>query len=99
MEGAKVVAGYQNVMPDFSGAFDGNEYKRKKLTAIIEYIKSVGDTADYKPMAAPAASCSGVAAAANGLWVKLILPWSSISETCTFKVSPIFTTTSTLLTR
>jgi cytochrome c oxidase subunit II len=40
--GAKIVQGYQNVMPPYAAQFSGGTYKDKKLTAIVEYIKSLG---------------------------------------------------------
>jgi len=58
---AKIVAGYQPSMPDFASSFSGSPYKEKKLAAIIEYIKSLGDPADYKPMPTPDASTSSPA--------------------------------------
>jgi cytochrome c oxidase subunit II len=39
--GAKIVAGYQNVMPSAAPQYSGSAYKDKKLEALIEYIKSV----------------------------------------------------------
>ncbi len=41
--GAKIVQGYQNVMPPYAAQFSGTPYKDKKLTAIVEYIKSLGN--------------------------------------------------------
>ena len=49
----KIVQDFQNVMPSQESAFSGSPYKEKKLQAIIEYIKSLGDPADYKPMKTP----------------------------------------------
>jgi cytochrome c oxidase subunit II len=40
--GAKVVKGFQNVMPSAASQFSGSAYKDKRLAAIIEYIKSLG---------------------------------------------------------
>ncbi len=40
--GAKIVLGYQNVMPPAADRFSGSAYKDKKLSAIVEYIKSLG---------------------------------------------------------
>ena len=62
--GAKVVQGYQNVMPSYASQFSGSTYKDKKLTALLEYIKSLdnhgpgGKPKYYRPMppAKPAAS-------------------------------------------
>jgi cytochrome c oxidase subunit 2 len=42
--GAKIVQGYQNVMPSGATQFSGSSYKDKKLAALIEYIKSLGKT-------------------------------------------------------
>ncbi len=39
--GAKVVQGYQNVMPSYAAQFSGSAYKDKKLAALVEYIKSL----------------------------------------------------------
>ena len=39
---AKIVKGFQNVMPAQESAFSGSPYKEKKLAAVIEYIKSLG---------------------------------------------------------
>lgn len=41
--GAKIVQGYQNVMPPYGAQFSGTPYKDKKLSALVEYIKSLGD--------------------------------------------------------
>jgi cytochrome c oxidase subunit II len=57
--GAKVVQGYQNVMPSYAAQFSGTPYKDKKLTALVEYIKSLdnhgpnGKPKYYRPMATP----------------------------------------------
>ena len=54
--GAKIVQGYQNVMPSYAAQFSGSAYKDKKLTAIVEYIKSLdnhgpgGKPKYYHPM-------------------------------------------------
>jgi cytochrome c oxidase subunit 2 len=39
----EVVLGYQDVMPPYAAQFSGTAYKDKKLTAIVEYIKSLGN--------------------------------------------------------
>ncbi len=73
---AKIVKGFQNIMPSqessFSDATGGpppklsdivarieagkeTSYKEKKLAAITEYIKSVGNPSRYKPMKTPPA--------------------------------------------
>jgi cytochrome c oxidase subunit II len=49
----KIVKGYENKMPAQESAFSGSPDKEKKLQAIVEYIKSLGDPADYKPMKTP----------------------------------------------
>lgn len=38
---AKIVRGYQNVMPSYAGELSGSPYKDKMLTALVEYIKSL----------------------------------------------------------
>jgi cytochrome c oxidase subunit 2 len=59
--GAKIVRGYQNVMPPQASQFSGSAYKEKKLAAIVEYIKSLdnhgpgGKPKYYRPMPIPAA--------------------------------------------
>ena len=50
---AKIVQGFQNVMPPQESALSGSPYKEKKLAAIVEYIKSLGDPKYYKPMKTP----------------------------------------------
>jgi cytochrome c oxidase subunit II len=68
--GAKVVAGYQNVMPSYRSQFSGSPYKDKKLTAIVEYIKSLdnhgpgGAAKYYRPMPTPSAEPAKTAPAA-----------------------------------
>ena len=58
--GAKIVLGYQNVMPPYGAQFSGTAYKDKKLSAIVEYIKSLdnhgpgGKPKYYRPMKTPA---------------------------------------------
>jgi cytochrome c oxidase subunit 2 len=58
--GAKVVQGYQNVMPSYASQFSGTPYKDKKLTALVEYIKSLdnhglgGQPQYYRPLPLPA---------------------------------------------
>jgi cytochrome c oxidase subunit II len=47
--GAKIVLGYQNVMPSYAAQFSGTPYKDKKLTAIVAYIKSLGSKQGTKP--------------------------------------------------
>ncbi len=49
----KIVQGFQNVMPSQESAFSGSPYKEKKLAAVVEYIKSLGDPKYYKPMQTP----------------------------------------------
>ena len=39
--GAKIVQGYQNVMPAGAAQFSGSPYKDKKRAALVEYIKSL----------------------------------------------------------
>jgi len=57
--GAKVVQGYQNVMPAYASQFGGSAYKEKKLAAIVEYIKSLdnhgpdGQPKYYRPQESP----------------------------------------------
>ncbi len=53
---AKIVQGFQNVMPPQESSFSGSPYKEKMLAAIIEYIKSVGDPKYYQPMKTPEAA-------------------------------------------
>ena len=59
--GAKIVQGYQNVMPSYASQFSGSPYKDKKLAAIVEYIKSLdnhgpgGKPKYYRPMPTPVA--------------------------------------------
>jgi cytochrome c oxidase subunit 2 len=59
--GAKVVQGYQNVMPPGAAQFSGSPYKDKKLAALVEYVKSLdnhgpgGGPKYYRPMPVPAA--------------------------------------------
>jgi cytochrome c oxidase subunit 2 len=50
---AKIVQDFQNVMPSQESALSGSPYKEKKLQAILEYIKSLGDPKYYKPMKMP----------------------------------------------
>jgi len=50
---ADIVQDFQNVMPSQESALSGSPYKEKKLAAIIEYIKSLGDPKYYKPMKTP----------------------------------------------
>lgn len=56
---AKIVQGYQNVMPSFAAQFSGTPYKEKKLQALVEYIKSLdnngpgGKPKYYRPMPIP----------------------------------------------
>ncbi len=50
---AKIVLGFQNVMPPQESAMSGSPYKEKKLAAVIEYIKSLGNPKYYKPMKTP----------------------------------------------
>ena len=58
--GAKIVLGYQNVMPPYAAQFSGTAYKDKKLAAIVEYIKSLdnhgpsGKPKYFRPMKMPA---------------------------------------------
>ena len=47
---ADIVQDFQNVMPSQESSLSGSPYKEKKLAAIIEYIKSLGDPKYYKPM-------------------------------------------------
>ncbi len=47
---AKIVQGFQNVMPPKESELSGSPLKEQKLQAVIEYIKSLGDPKDYKPM-------------------------------------------------
>ena len=49
----KIVQGYQNVMPPQESALSGSPYKEKKLAAMVEYIKSLGDPKYYTPMKTP----------------------------------------------
>jgi cytochrome c oxidase subunit 2 len=56
---AKIVQGFQNVMPPQESALSGSPYKEKELQAIIEYIKSVGDPKYYKPMKTPELPSAG----------------------------------------
>ena len=59
---AKIVLGYQNVMPPYATQFSGTTYKDKKLAALVEYIKSLdnhgpgGKPKYYRPMKPPATS-------------------------------------------
>ena len=46
---AKIVQPFQNVMPSQESPLSGSPYKEKKLAAIVEYIKSLGDPKYYKP--------------------------------------------------
>ena len=39
----KIVQGFQNVMPPQESALSGSPYKEKKLAALVEYIKSLGN--------------------------------------------------------
>ncbi len=50
---AKIVQGFQNVMPSQESNFSGSPYKEKELQAVIEFIKSNGDPQYYKPMKTP----------------------------------------------
>jgi cytochrome c oxidase subunit 2 len=54
---AKIVDKFQNVMPAQESQFSGSPYKDKKLTAIVEYIKSLDTSGPppryYKPMPIP----------------------------------------------
>ncbi len=50
--GAKVVSGFQNVMPNYASSFSGSPQKDLRLKAITEYIKSLGDL-PYTPVLAP----------------------------------------------
>lgn len=50
---AKLVKGYQNLMPPQASLFSGTPYKEKKLAALVEYIKSLGEAKYYHPMATP----------------------------------------------
>jgi cytochrome c oxidase subunit 2 len=56
---AKVVKGYQDVMPSYKAQFSGSPYKDKKLAAMIEYMKSLdnygpsGTPKYYKPLPVP----------------------------------------------
>ncbi|MGD0900071.1 MAG: cytochrome c oxidase subunit II [Thermoguttaceae bacterium] len=58
--GAKIVRGYQNIMQPFADRFSGSGYKEKKLTALVEYIKSLDGNGPgytpkyYRPMPVPA---------------------------------------------
>jgi cytochrome c oxidase subunit 2 len=56
---AKIVQGFQNVMPPQESAMSGSPYKEKKLAAVVEYIKSLGDAKYYKPMKTPELPASG----------------------------------------
>jgi cytochrome c oxidase subunit 2 len=57
--GAKIVKGYQPIMSPFASQFSGSAYKEKKLTAVVEYIKSLdnngpgGKPKYYHPMPLP----------------------------------------------
>ena len=69
---AKVVQGYQNVMPSYASQFSGSAYKDKKLAALIEYIKSLdnhgpnGSPKYYHPMPTPpTAEAAGMPPAAS----------------------------------
>ncbi|MGA2031380.1 MAG: cytochrome c oxidase subunit II [Thermoguttaceae bacterium] len=63
--GAKIVKGYQNVMPSYASQFSGPASKEKKLTAIVEYIKSLdnhgpgGRPKYYRPLPPPKAEPAG----------------------------------------
>jgi cytochrome c oxidase subunit 2 len=46
---AKVVEGYQNIMPTFQG-----QVTEDGIQQLIEYVKSIGPTGGDKPAAAPA---------------------------------------------
>ena len=56
--GAKIVQGYQNVMPPEASRFSGSAAKDKKLAAVVEYVKSLdnhgpgGKPKYYHPMPA-----------------------------------------------
>jgi cytochrome c oxidase subunit 2 len=54
---AKVVHGFQNVMPPQEAQFSGSPVKEKKLQAIVEFIKSLDSSGTpphyYKPMPIP----------------------------------------------
>jgi len=58
--GAKIVRGYQNIMQSFADRFSGSAAKDKKLTALVEYIKSLdnngpgGKPKYYHPLPLPA---------------------------------------------
>jgi cytochrome c oxidase subunit 2 len=62
--GAKIVQGFQNVMPSQANLFSGSAYKEKKLAAIIEYLKSLdnngpgGKPKYYHPMPSPDAKAT-----------------------------------------
>jgi cytochrome c oxidase subunit II len=47
---AKIVKGFPNSMPPQESSMSGSPYKEKKLAAVVEYIKSLGDPKYYKPM-------------------------------------------------
>jgi cytochrome c oxidase subunit 2 len=57
--GAKVLRGYQNVMPSYSAQLSGTAHKDKRLAAIVEYIESLdnhgpgGKPKYYRPMPLP----------------------------------------------
>jgi cytochrome c oxidase subunit 2 len=59
----KLVKGFPNSMPPQASALSGSPYKEKKLTALVEYIKSVGDPKDYRPLETPKAKTSETASA------------------------------------
>jgi cytochrome c oxidase subunit 2 len=57
--GAKIVRPYQNIMQSFADRFSGSAAKDKKLTALVEYIKSLdnhgpgGKPKYYRPLPPP----------------------------------------------
>lgn len=59
---AKIVSGFQNVMPNYASSFSGSQQKDMRLTAIVEYIKSLGDPG-YKPVLPPTGQVNGAPAA------------------------------------
>jgi cytochrome c oxidase subunit 2 len=60
--GAKIVRGYQNIMQSFADRFSGSAAKDQKLTALVEYIKSLdnhgpgGKPEYYHPLPLPKAT-------------------------------------------
>ena len=62
---AKIVRGFQNVMPSAASQFSGSPYKDKKLAALVEFIKSLdnhgpgGKPKYYRPMAVESKTATG----------------------------------------